>query len=73
MQMIWINMKKSPKGPVWGDGTLYKDTEAFRLMPSLINNAGPDGDNYALWDGRVDDSSKNANAFFICQKNPFGF
>ena len=73
MQMVWINMTKSPRGPVWGDGTLYKETEAFHLTHSTFNNAGPNGDVYAIWNGRVDDAFRSNNGYFICQKNPFRF
>ena len=66
-------MSKSSAGPVWGDGTLYTSTEAYKENLQVITDNAQDYDIYMIWYRQINDYTRNTKMYFICQKNVFDF
>ncbi|XP_066963251.1 uncharacterized protein [Macrobrachium rosenbergii] len=62
--------KQDDNTAIWGDGTLYKDTEIGQNLP--LQNAYSIARIYIFFNGTLDDGVSYRMRRFFCQANPFG-
>ena len=70
---IFLNLTKSPDGPMWGDGTLHESTEAFKKGPKVVSDHASGFDVYTIWKRNIDDYKRSHPMHYMCQNNPFDF
>lgn len=66
-----VDLTRSGTQTLWGDGTLYEDTEVSQYH-SVINDDPPTSTIYIFKEDYLTDGSPDFDRQFLCQINPLG-